>query len=120
MKRMTTGMLAALATLLVVGCGSAEVSTQRMTDTQSALRAAERVGAQSDPQASLYLTYAKEQLERAEQLIEEDEAERAELMLERAEVDAELAMAKAQEAEVQREVEATLERIEALRTQASL
>jgi len=83
MKRITTGMLAALATLLVVGCGSAEVSTQRLTDTQSALRAAERVGAQSDPQASLYLTYAKEQLERAEQLIEEEEAERAELMLER-------------------------------------
>ena len=120
MKEMTTGLFAALAALLVVGCGSAEVSTQRLTDTQSALRAAERVGADGDPQASLYLTYAKEQLERAEQLIEEDEAERAELMLERAEADAELAMAMSQASEVRQEVEATLERIETLQTQARL
>jgi len=120
MKTMITGLMAALAAILVVGCGSAQVSQQRLTDTQSALQAADRVGAQNDPQASLYLTYAKEQMESAETLIADDEVERAEMMLERAEVDAELAMAMAQEAEVRREVEQTLERIDTLRTQAQL
>lgn len=120
MKRMITGLTTAVGALLVAGCGSAEVSTQRMTDTRAALQAAERVGADSDPQASLYLTYAKEQMERAEALVEEGEPERAELMLARAEVDAELAMAMAEEAKVRREVESTLERIRSLQTQARM
>lgn len=120
MDKMITGLLASAAPLLVVACASGEVSTQRMTDTRAALQAAERVGADADPQASLFLTYAKEQMARAQSLSEQGSIESAELMLQRAEADAELAMVMAQEAEVRRDVEATLERIRALQNQARM
>lgn len=103
-----------VAGLVAVACGSADVSTQDVTETQASLQAAEKMGAEQEPQASLYLTYAREQADMAQELIEEDENTRATMMLKRAQADAELAMSLAREADMRRQVSGTMERIQAL------
>jgi len=112
MKRMMA--IVAGITAVVVGCGGASVPASTVMQTQASLKAAERVGAEQTPQAALYLDFAREQVARAEQLSDEGEGGRAAMMLVRAKADAELAMALAREADMQRRVQDTLERIEAL------
>ena len=87
---------------LAIACASAPKPTQKLADTQAALRAADEVGAQNVPQAQLYSRLAEDQLARAQKLIEDDENEKAASMLERAKADAELALALSRKAKVER------------------
>jgi hypothetical protein len=89
----------------MLGCGGAPPPTSQLATTQAALRAANEVGAPSEPQAALHLKLAKEQLDKAKALMEEDENEQALDLLLRAEVDAELAHALAKEASTKAEAE---------------
>ena len=75
----------------IAGCGSS--TTVNNEASTSAIRAAEEVGASGVPSASLYLQFAKEELENARVLAAKGDKEQAESMLLRAQADGELAVA---------------------------
>jgi Spy/CpxP family protein refolding chaperone len=79
--------------LLGFGCAGTPKPTDQLVRTEAALRAVEEVGVNNVPQAQLHQTLAREQVEKARKLMEEDENERARSALERAKADAELALA---------------------------
>jgi hypothetical protein len=85
--------LAALGLLGAAGCGGgSSLPPARVTETQSAISAAEAVGANNNPRAALHLKLARDQMTGAEALLREGEDDEAKLMLDRARVDAELAL----------------------------
>jgi len=81
-----------LGTIALTACGGAELSVSRLSDARGAVRAAEEVGANDQPQASLHLQLARDELARAEALAKDRDGERANLYLNRAQADAELAL----------------------------
>jgi hypothetical protein len=84
--------------LAAAGCATAKpLPSDQLAASQSSIRSAEAVGAQSDPAASLHLQYAKEQTQQANKLAEKGETERATWMLRKAAADAELAEALARQ-----------------------
>ncbi|HKU37939.1 MAG TPA: DUF4398 domain-containing protein [Polyangiales bacterium] len=86
---------------LALACSGAPKPTQQLANTQAALRAAQEVGAEGVPQAELHTTLAKEQLKRADKLIEDGDNAEAARVLARAKADAELALVLARRAEAQ-------------------
>jgi len=82
------GLLAVMA----VACGGAQLDQARATNVQAAMSAAEAVGAEQQPKASLELQLAREQLAQAKRLAADGSEAEANLLLERAQVDAELAL----------------------------
>lgn len=98
-------------TLLVVGCGAAELPQAEVSDTQAEIAAAESVGADAHPHAALHLKRAKDQLKDAKHLAEEGEDELARMALSRARVDAELALALIKEAAAREEARIALQEI---------
>ena len=111
-------MLAILSMALVTGCASDEVSTAEYSEPRQKVEAAQQLGANELPQASLHLRLAKEQLQAADALIEEGEEEEARYALMRAEADAELALALAKEDRMRGEVEEVVKQINHLRSDA--
>lgn len=105
--------IGALVTFVAAaGCTTMPLKTE---SSNSAIRAAEEVGAADVPQASLYLQMAKEEVELAKKLSKNGDRERAVSMLHRADADAELAvMLSHSDAELQ-EAEAAKERVRQLR-----
>ena len=90
-----TAIAAAYAT---GGCASSyPPPTQRMADTLAAMRAAEEVGANGNPQGQLHLRLAQEELRNAKTLVDSNDNQRADYVLLRAKADAELALAEARE-----------------------
>jgi hypothetical protein len=85
-----------------LACGGAAVPQEALTAAQASAKGAEVGGATQDPKAQLHLKLAHEQIERAKQLIAEDENEEAARVIDRAQVDADLALALAQEASARR------------------
>ena len=83
--------LAALA-LLAAGCASYPEPKQAQINSEAAVRGAQEVGAERDPQATLHLRYATDQIADAKRLMAAGENEQAERMLMRAKADAELAL----------------------------
>lgn len=83
--------LAALA-LLAVACASYPEPKQAQINSEAAVRGAQEVGAERDPQATLHLRYATDQIADAKRLMAAGENEQAERMLMRAKADAELAL----------------------------
>jgi hypothetical protein len=80
------------ALFVLAACGGAELNQTRATNVQASLIAAEKVGANDQPQAALHLQLAKEQIESAKRLAADGDQLNSDLMLERAKADAELAM----------------------------
>jgi len=99
--------LAIGATLLGLGCGGASLPTDKLTAAESSMRAAEEVGARSVPRAELHLKLAHEQVEQAKKLADDGDEDRAAQVLTRARADAELAIALAREAAVQKDLESS-------------
>lgn len=87
--------LLTIALTLALGCASSPKPTAEMASSEGAIRAAEEMGANQEPQASLYLRFARENREAAAELVKQDENERAKMRLLMAEADAELALAMA-------------------------
>ena len=83
------------AALLAGGCAGANFNQQRMVDTQATVAAVEELDEEEDPEVSLHLKYAKDQIAAARRLLDEGEDEEANRMLERAHADAQLALAMA-------------------------
>lgn len=109
-------MLAALLGLSVVGCGgTVPPPNDQLAASQAAIRAADEVGAETDPQATLHLKLAREQLDKAKQLMAAEDNETALRLLERAEADAELALAIARARSTQAEAQEALKQVEKLK-----
>lgn len=83
----------------VAGCASVQIPPERLERSQSSIRGAEEVGAQSVPAARLHLQLAKDQTENAKNMAAAGD-ERAVLVMARAEADAELALGLAREVAV--------------------
>ena len=92
--------------------------TQADVEAEAAIRAAQEVGAQGVPKAALHLKMARDDLDRAQRLIGQDENEEAKLVLERARVDAELAIALAKESALRAQAADALEKVKKLKAEA--
>jgi hypothetical protein len=85
--------LAVCAAACLVACGGHYPEPkQDELSTAAAVRSANEVGADRDPQATLHLKYAKDQSDDANKLIANGDNQRAEMMLARARADAELSL----------------------------
>jgi hypothetical protein len=99
----------------IAGCAGSPSFKQSSEASKSAIRAAEEVGAVNLPRASLYLQFAKEELEIAKQLAADGKKEQAASMLTRAEADAELAITLSHEQAEKTEAENAIQRVRQLR-----
>ncbi|MEO8878135.1 MAG: DUF4398 domain-containing protein [Polyangiaceae bacterium] len=91
-------LIASVATLATMaGCASYPIPVQHMADAEGAARSASDVGAGSNPQASLHLKMATEEIAQAKQLIADGDNEKADSVLVRAKADGELALGEARE-----------------------
>lgn len=107
----------ALLAIAAIGCGGAAIPHDQLASSQASIRAAEEVGANKYPTAQLHLRFAKDQVEKAKALIEDDEIEEAKLVLQRAKADADLAIAITKENAVRADAEQALSQVAALRQQ---
>lgn len=108
---------AALA-VLSSACGGAAVPRNATVPAQASVAAADAVGADRYPRARLHLKLARDQIQTAERLLQDEEAEEALLVLERASADAELAESLAREEQVKLDAQSAEQKVEALRKQA--
>lgn len=108
------------AMLLVTGvlgaCGGAQLNQGRVTDVQAAVRAAEEVGADNEPKASLHLQLARDQIAAAQRLAADGDEDSANLVLERARVDAELALQLARTEQEQQKARQAWQKVQDLKS----
>ncbi len=83
-------------------------------DSAGAIRAAEEVGANHNPEAALHLQLAKEQFEHARKLTGPDDRPMATRLLLRARADADLSLALTRESTSKLEAQAALEKVKTL------
>lgn len=107
-------LIAGLAMSFLGACGASAPNAAH-TDAVAAIRSAQTVGATEEPEASLHLELAREQLADAEDRMERGDNEKARRLLECAQADAELAVALAQYATVRAEAQQTQQRIQDMR-----
>lgn len=87
-------LVTGLGVCFIVGCApTIAAPTQQLADVEAASRSANELGAQSNPQAQLYLKLADEQLRDAKVALAQDDNMEADRLLTRAKLDAELAVA---------------------------
>jgi hypothetical protein len=108
-------LLSAFGALGSLATGCATTGRLDTEDSTSGIRAAEEVGADDIPRASLHLQLAKEELQKAQALSKDGEPEQAESMLLRAEADAELAVVLSHEQAAKTEAEEAAEHVRAVR-----
>jgi hypothetical protein len=109
-------MFKRLAALVVLsGCATAPVNSDRVVAVEGPIRAAQEMGATKVPEAALELKLAQEQSEQAKQAMKNGEKERADMLLLRAQADAELALALAKEGPLASQATTASEEVKALR-----
>ena len=101
---MKTTFLAGIA-LLALGCASHPAPTEQVASSLAAVRGAEEAGARNVPEAALHMKLAEEQLEKAKELMKDEDNAEAEQLAVRAFQDAELALALAREQQAKRHME---------------
>lgn len=108
------------ALLVVVGCGGANDAVEAQTaanataETTAAIAAAETAAPKDHPQASLHLKLAKDQLQQAKELLQEEEDEKAQLLLQRATADAELALMLARKTDAEQKAQRAQAQVQSL------
>jgi type IV pilus biogenesis protein CpaD/CtpE len=105
--------------LIALGAGLAGCAAAKPLHTEAssaAIRTAEELGANEDPQAALHLRLAQEALEAATALNQNGQKEEANSLLLRAEADAELAVALAHAEGQREEARLAVERVRKLQT----
>lgn len=106
---------ALVATLAAgTGCAKAKPPQAQLTASHASIRAAEELKATDVPKANLHLQMAKENVERAEKLMGGGDHEEACYVLMRAQSDAELALALAKEAKMQKDAQDALDKVQKL------
>jgi hypothetical protein len=108
-------LIIATAAPFAGGCAANNVNQQRMVDTQATVAAVEELDEDEDPEVSLHLKYARDQLAAARRLIDEGEEEAANRMLERAHADAQLALAMARTERSRKEAREAWAKVEEVR-----
>jgi len=103
------------ALLALGGCAGSIAPAERMADAEAASRAAQEIGASSNPRAQLHLRLAGEEIAQAKQLIERGDNDRAASVLLRAKADGELALELAREAQAEAEEARASAQLEAVR-----
>jgi hypothetical protein len=86
-------MVLPMGVALACACSTSPAPTQRLADTQAAIREASRAGADRNPQASVHMKLARERQSEASRLSAKGDNAQAEELLEQAQVDAELGAA---------------------------
>lgn len=104
---------AILGGLVLAACSSRQLPAN-YAPAQTAIGAADAVGARSEPRAALHLKMARDAVVRAQALSKDGDEKEAELMLERARTDAELALMITREAGARREATAAKRELEGL------
>jgi len=101
--------------LTSAACGASfPPPNDRLASAEAAARSARELGADKDPNASLHLKLAEEQLEQAKKLVNDDN-KRADLVAQRASSDAELAVMLAKEKNAKAEAQKASERVNAVK-----
>ncbi len=103
--------------LLMAACGGSAVPQGKVVEAKSSVSAAEAVGAQDEPKASLHLKLATDGIVEAEKLIAEEKNEEAAAALDRAKADADLALAMTREAKTRASAEEAAARVNELRAE---
>ncbi|WP_236519560.1 DUF4398 domain-containing protein [Sandaracinus amylolyticus] len=106
-----------LGTILITaaaGCGGAPPPTRAQAEAIAAVRSAEAIGAQEQPQAAYHLELAREQVRSAERLIQDGRMQEAGGALMRAKADADLASALTNEADTRNQAAEVREQVETL------
>jgi hypothetical protein len=115
--------LSIVLALVAIGCGgSLPPPNEQMMKSREAIskadgqaqQAAEALGNDTVPAATLHLKMAKDQIATAEALIADGDMENADLVLKRAEADAELAESLSREAVLKKQVAAAKKQIDSL------
>lgn len=105
--------------LAIAGCGASyPVPNDRMASSESSVRGAEEVGANNDPQASLHLKLAQENIAQAKVLIANQNNEEADDRLTRAGAEAELALSLAKANTARADAQAAINEVTKLKAQA--
>ena len=99
-----SALLYAVLCALGFACATAP-PTQQLADVQAAVRSADELGAQANPQAQLHYSLAQDQFGRAKALLKQNNNEEATRLLERAHADAELAVALMYEVEAKHDAD---------------
>ena len=113
MKKTASVALAALG--LMAGCAGVAAPTKHLADAQGDLRAAETVGADNVPKAALHLQLAREELDKAKHLMDNNKNEQAEFMLRRAEADSALAIVLSKNLPLEEKAKAIQDQLEQLK-----
>jgi hypothetical protein len=106
----------ALAAALTACGASFPPPNDQLAATQGAVRAAEEAGADKDPEAQLYVKLAREQLDKAREVMTDGQNERADRLLRRSEADADLARGIARSKSAQAEAEEAKKAIKKMAT----
>ena len=105
-------IIPAVLFLIMGACASTKPPSQQLTQLETSIKQAEQVGAEN--YAPLELREARKKLEKARELVNEEEYEEAELVAEKAMVDAELAQIKTLSSKSQQAVDQLRESIRVL------
>ena len=109
------GVGVALALAVGLGaCGSTHTMPANYAPAQTAIGAADAVGARNEPRGALHLKMARDAVAQAEKLVRNGDEHEAELTLERARTDAELALMVTREATARREADTAKRELESL------
>ena len=104
--------------LFAIGCGGSSVPLDKLTDAKSTIRAAQEAGAQNEPQATLHLKMANDELAAARKAMDDKDNDRARLLLNQAQADADLSLALARGATEKASAQEAQARIDGLLKQA--
>lgn len=106
-------MMAVLAGTLLFACSSTKPPTQKLAQTQAAIKQAEQVGAQD--YAPLAIRSARQKLDKAQDLVKQKKYEKAKRVADESAVDAELAETKSLSEKAQKAVDELRESIQTLK-----
>lgn len=107
-----SGWVAMAALFLASACGGPPPPRDALTAAEASVKGAEVGGAPTEPKAALHLKLAKEQIAKAQALLEDGENEDAAWLIERAQADADLALVLAKAAQATLETTEAKEQIE--------
>jgi hypothetical protein len=101
--------------LALSACGGAAVPRDQLTQAEAAVKGAEVGGANEEPKAALHLKLAREELTKAQNMINDGENEDAARMVARAQADADLALALAKQAAARKDTAEAKEQIDQIK-----
>jgi Domain of unknown function (DUF4398) len=113
-RKLSLESIGPLLLLVMVACGGGVVPQEALSAAEADTKGAEVGGAAENPKAALHLKLAKEEIQKAKDLINDGDNEAAARTIDRAQVDAQLALALAREGKARAEADEAKEQISRL------